>query len=116
VTTTKTSVHQVTTTHPVTTTKAPTTNQPKPTDKPFDINYWVQYAKDYAVSSGYELDKGTMGTWDTPLSAGPTVKSTERGIKSYLDSYKREGYTAMWVWAELQPGSTTKYHLYISRG
>jgi len=111
-TTARVTAQSVTTTRKKVTTTAAT---PTTTLPPFDINYWVQFAKDYAVSIGLELSKGTMGTWDNPLAAGPTLKNTERDIKSSLDWYKREGYTSVWVWAEKRPNSE-KFDLYISKG
>ena len=93
-----------------TTTAAPTTTLP-----PFDANSWVQFAKEYAVSIGFELSKGTMGTWDNPIGIGPGLKYMERDIKGVLEWYKREGYVSVWVWAEKRPNSD-RYDLYISRG
>lgn len=99
----------VTTTKAITTTTVPATTLPA-----FDIDYWIQFAKDYAVSIGLKLDKGTMGTWDTPTTASPTSKYLERDIKSTIEWYKRSGYDSVWVWAEKH--SDGKYNLYISRG
>lgn len=40
---------------------------PQPEEKGFDIDYWLAYAKDCAVSIGLVLDQGTAGTWDMPV-------------------------------------------------
>lgn len=37
---------------------------PQPEEKAFAMDYWLAYAKDYAVSIGLVLDQGTAGTWD----------------------------------------------------
>jgi len=108
--TTATTTRATITRKAVTTTAKPTTTAP-----PFDVEFWVQYAKDFALSIGMELDKSTKGTWDTPLSAGPTLIYTERDIKDRISRYQRQGYTAVWVWAEKRPNSD-RYNLYISRG
>lgn len=85
----------------------------------FDINYWVQYAKDYAESIGLTLDP-TMtkdaNCWDTPIAAYYKCIYLERDIQSRMGYYKKcieyygfEGY--VWAWAEeVKPGV---YDLYV---
>ena len=40
---------------------------PQPEEKAFAMDYWLAYAKDYAVSIGLVLDPAAAGTWDTPI-------------------------------------------------
>jgi len=109
-TTTKAATTRVTTTRKaVTTTAKPTT-----TAAPFDIGYWVQYSKDYAVSVGLKLDNTATACWDNPITASPTSKYLERDIKSRLDWYKRSGFTVIWAWSEKR--SDGKFNLYIGYG
>ena len=112
-----TAVTATTTIRVSTTRKAITTTaKPATTAPPFDVEYWVQYAKDFALSIGMELDKSTKGTWDTPLAAGATLKYTERDIKNRISRYYGQGYTAVWVWAERESPGSQYYNLFISRG
>ena len=90
---------------------------PQPTEKPmpeppFDINYWISYAKSYAESSGLVLDSTATECWDNPISAGANCTSIESNIKSRINRYaKDENTTAVWIWAE-SPGNGS-YDLYI---
>ena len=78
----------------------------------FDIDYWINYAKDYAVSIGLILDPEAVECWDTPMIAGSHSKYLERDIKDCLNSYKNiEGFTGVWIWAE--PDGNGAYELYI---
>lgn len=112
---------------PAETSKASTPSQPpatsaptqppvtsEPTQPAFDINYWIQFAKDYGQSIGLIYDEGTTGSWDTPLAAGPTLKYTERDIKDRLNRYKnKEGVVYFSVWAESRQDGSGKYDIYI---
>lgn len=89
-------------------TQPPATSEPKPV---FDINYWIQFAKDYGKSIGLIYDEGTTGSWDTPIAAGSTLKYTERDIKGYLNGYVQSGVQYFSVWAEKR--SDGKYDIYI---
>lgn len=93
---------------PVTTTAAPTT-----TAAAFDINYWVQYAKDYGKSIGLIPLPDAKSCWDTPIIAGGTGKYLERDIKSRLTRYAKEPEISYFnVWAEKRPDGD--YDLYIA--
>lgn len=40
---------------------------PQPEEKVFDMDYWLGYAKDYAVGIGLRLDENAADSWDTPI-------------------------------------------------
>ena len=78
----------------------------------FDIEYWITFAKNYAVSIGLELSPSATECWDNPMIAGAHSKYLERDIKYCLNCYKNiEGFTGMWIWAE--PDGNGAYKLYI---
>lgn len=83
---------------------------------PFDMDYWLAYAKDYAESIGLVLDQGTAGTWDTPIRCSSKTEDVLAAyIRDDLAYYKdQEGCTAVWIWAE-QIGDG-QYELFIGRG
>lgn len=89
---------------------------PQPEEKGFDIDYWLAYAKDCAVSIGLVLDQGTAGTWDTPIRCSSKTEDVLAAyIRDDLTYYKdQEGCTAVWIWAE-QIGDG-QYELFIGRG
>ena len=89
--------------------------EPKPTEPPkqtFDVNPYVSYAKEYAVSIGLSLDSTATECWDNPISANPNRSDIKSDIESRLNRYKNsEGFTAVWIWTEKL--SDTEYNLYI---
>ena len=89
---------------------------PQPEEKAFDIDYWLAYAKDYAVSIGLALDPAAAGTWDTPIRCSSKTEDVLAAyIRDDLVCYKdQEGCTAVWIWAE-QVGDG-QYELFIGRG
>lgn len=97
-------------------TDAAETPAPQPEEKGFDIDYWLAYAKDCAVSIGLVLDQGTAGTWDTPIRCSSKTEDVLAAyIRDDLAYYKdQEGCTAVWIWAE-QIGDG-QYELFIGRG
>ncbi len=83
-----------------------------PTEPVFDIDYWISFAKSYAESIGFALDRGAVYCWDNPIAAGVKCKYTERDIRGYLDRYAKDGdITDVWIWYE-QTGSGS-YEIYI---
>ena len=67
----------------------------------FDINYWITFAKEYAVSIGLILDSEAVDCWDNPIRAGVHCIYLERDIQSRLNRYaKDEDITDVWIWAE----------------
>ena len=91
------------------------TTKPKPTEevKPsFDVNSYVNYAKNYAQSLGLELDSTATDCWDNPITANAKRTGIKDDIQSRLNRYKNvEGFTAVWVWTEKV--SDTEYEIYI---
>lgn len=89
---------------------------PRPEEKAFDMDYWLAYAKDYAVSIGLVLDPEATGTWDTPIRCSSKTEDVLAAyIRDDLAYYKdQEGCTAVWIWAE-QVGDG-QYELFIGRG
>ena len=77
--------------------------QPKPveTKASFDINYWISFAKDAAVSKGLTLDSSAVDCWDNPITATPDCIYLERDINSRLNRYAGdEDITDVWIWYE----------------
>ena len=78
----------------------PTPPEPKETEPSFDINYWVQFAKDYARSVGLVLNPEATSCWDNPIGAGAHCIYLERDIKDCLNYYSRdEDITDVWIWS-----------------
>lgn len=67
-----------------------TTESPKPTEpyippeepsvSEFDIDYWINFAKEYAVSIDLNLSPTAVECWDNPIIAGSHCKYLERDI------------------------------------
>lgn len=89
---------------------------PQPEEKGFDIDYWLAYAKDCAVSIGLVLDENATDSWDTPIRCSSKTEDVLAAyIRDDLTYYKNEeGCTAVWIWAE-QVGDG-QYELFIGRG
>lgn len=78
----------------------PTITEPEP-EPAFDIDCWISYAKNTAVSLGLTLDSSATDCWDNPITAKPTCIYLERDIRSRLNRYaKDEEVTAVWIWYE----------------
>ncbi len=97
-------------------TDAAETPAPQPEEKVFDIDYWLGYAKDYAVGIGLRLDENATDSWDTPIRCSSKTEDVLAAyIRDDLTYYKNEeGCTAVWIWAE-QVGDG-QYELFIGRG
>ena len=97
-------------------TDAAETPAPQPEEKGFDMDYWLGYAKDYAVSIGLRLDENATDSWDTPIRCSSKTEDVLAAyIRDDLTYYKNEeGCTAVWIWAE-QVGDG-QYELFIGRG
>ena len=89
---------------------------PQPEEKGFDMDYWLGYAKDYAVGIGLRLDENAAGSWDTPIRCSSKTEDVLAAyIRDDLTYYKNEeGCTAVWIWAE--PVGDGQYELFIGRG
>ena len=78
----------------------------------FDINYWITFAKEYAVSVGLILYSTAVDCWDNPIRAGAHCIYLERDIISRLNRYARdENITDIWIWTE--PVGDDCYNIYI---
>ena len=95
-------------------TKVSKSTEPEPTEKPtpFDIDHWITFAKEYAVSIGLKLDSSAVDCWDNPIRAGTHCIYLERDIQSRLNRYaKDEDITDVWIWAE--SACNVCYDIYI---
>lgn len=96
---------------------APTKPAEKPitaklTEPEFDIDYWISFAKNYALSVGLRLESSAVECWDNPIPANAKCKYLERDIKGRLNHYaKDEDITDVWIWAEKV--SDNSYEIYI---
>ena len=97
-------------------TDAAETPAPQPEEKGFDMDYWLGYAKDYAVGIGLRLDENAADSWDTPIRCSSKTEDVLAAyIRDDLTYYKNEeGCMAVWIWAE-QVGDG-QYELFIGRG
>lgn len=80
------------------------------------MDYWLGYAKDYAVGIGLRLDENAADSWDTPIRCSSKTEDVLAAyIRDDLTYYKNEeGCTAVWIWTE-QVGDG-QYELFIGRG
>ena len=87
-------------------------SEPEIIQAEFDINYWITFAKEYAVSVGLTLESEAVSCWDNPIGAGAHCIYLERDIKSRLNRYAKDGdVTDVWIWAE--PVGNDCYDIYI---
>ena len=78
----------------------------------FDINFWISFARKYAVSVGLILDSEAVNCWDNPIGANSRCIYLERDIISRLNRYAKDGgITDVWIWAELVGNDC--YDIYI---
>lgn len=88
-------------------------NQESVAEVDLNISYWVEYAMNYGISIGLNIDSSSTGSWDTPIVASSKSIYLERDIKDALNWYKNDyGYQSFWVWSEALPNG--KYNIYIS--
>lgn len=86
--------------------------EPDTSQSEFDVQYWISFAQEYAVSIGLTLDSDAASCWDNPIGAGEHCIYLERDIKSRLDLYaKGEDITDVWIW--LEPLGNDCYDIYI---
>ena len=85
----------------------PDTAQPE-----FDTQYWISFAKEYAIIIGLSLDSAAIDCWDNPIGANSRCIYLERDIKSRLNRYAKDAdITDIWIWAE--PVGDDCYDIYI---
>ena len=93
----------------------PAITEPEPTSEPepaFDIDCWISYAKNTAVSLGLTLENSATECWDNPITADQGCIYLERDINSRLKRYAEDkSITDVWIWYECV--GTDKYLIYI---
>lgn len=93
----------------------PAISEPEPTPKPeptFDIDCWISYAKNTAVSLGLTLENSATECWDNPITADQGCIYLERDINSRLKRYADdESITDICIWYECI--GTGSYLIYI---
>lgn len=83
-----------------------------PTEPPFDIDAWVDFAREYAVSLGLVLDSAATSCWDNPILASAQSRYLERDLKGALEDYaSAPDISQVWIWSELRPDG--RYDIYI---
>ncbi len=98
-------------TKPVEETTVQTTEQTTQEQK-VDIDYFVAYAKNYALSIGLTYDIEATECWDNPISVTSKTTSTIANIESRLNRYKNlEGFESVCIWYE--KCGENDYDLYI---
>lgn len=83
-----------------------------PTEPPFDIDVWVDFAREYAVGLGLVLDSAATSCWDNPILASAQSRYLERDLKGVLEDYaSAPDISQVWIWSELRPDG--RYDIYI---
>ena len=83
-----------------------------PTEPPFDIDTWVNFAREYAVGLGLVLDSAATSCWDNPILASTQSRYLERDLKGILEDYaSAPDISQVWIWSELRPDG--RYDIYI---
>lgn len=83
------------------TVETPSESVTEPPKAEFDVNYWVNFAKAYALQIGLESDETAMDCWDNPTTANADCIYLERDLTHRLDRYNRDDdITAVNIWAE----------------
>lgn len=89
-----------------------TATEPDASQSEFDIQYWISFAEEYAISISLSLDSAAIDCWDNPIGANSRCIYLERDIKSRLNRYaKDEDITDVWIWAEIVGNDC--YDIYI---
>lgn len=82
------------------------------TEPPFDIDAWVNFAREYAVGLGLVLDSAATSCWDNPILASTQSRYLERDLKGILEDYaSAPDISQVWIWSELRPDG--RYDIYI---
>ena len=73
----------------------------EPPKAEFDVNYWINFARSYALQIGLEIDPTAVDCWDNPATANADCIYLERDLTHRLDRYNRDDdITAVNIWAE----------------
>ena len=83
------------------TVEMPSESVVEPPKAEFDVNYWIGFARSYALQIGLEIDPTAVDCWDNPTTANADCIYLERDLTHRLDRYKRDDdITAVNIWAE----------------
>ena len=83
------------------TVETPPESVTEPPKAEFDVNYWLSFAKSYALQIGLEIDETAVDCWDNPTTANADCIYLERDLTHRLDRYKRDDdIIAVNIWAE----------------
>ena len=83
------------------TVETPPENVTEPPKAEFDVNYWIGFARSYALQIGLEIDPTAVDCWDNPTTANADCIYLERDLTHRLDRYNRDDdITAVNIWAE----------------
>ena len=83
------------------TVETPPESVTEPPKVEFDINYWISFARSYALQIGLEIDPTAVDCWDNPTTASADCIYLERDLTHRLDRYNRDDdITAVNIWAE----------------
>ena len=79
----------------------PSESVTEPSKAEFDVNYWIRFARAYALQIGLEIDETAVDCWDNPTTADADCIYLERDLMHRLDRYANdEDITAVNIWAE----------------
>lgn len=83
------------------TVETPPEDVTEPPKAEFDVNYWIGFARSYALQIGLEIDPTAVDCWDNPTTANADCIYLERDLTHRLDRYNRDDdITAVNIWAE----------------
>lgn len=83
------------------TVETPSERVTEPPKAEFDVNYWISFARSYALQIGLEIDPTAVDCWDNPTTANADCIYLERDLTHRLDRYNRDDdITAVNIWAE----------------
>ena len=83
------------------TVETPPESVTEPPKAEFDVNYWISFAKSYALQIGLEIDETAVDCWDNPTTANADCIYLERDLTHRLNRYAGDDdITAVNIWAE----------------
>ena len=83
------------------TVETPSESVTEPPKAEFDVNYWIDFARSYALQIGLEIDPTAVDCWDNPTTANADCIYLERDLTHRLERYNRDDdITAVNIWAE----------------
>ena len=83
------------------TVETPPESVTEPPKAEFDVNYWISFARSYALQIGLEIDPMAVDCWDNPTTANADCIYLERDLTHRLDRYNRDDdITAVNIWTE----------------